>query len=190
MEMIQAINNLRRVPLDVRIADDYVLLASEQLARIKTKLETLQQTIDATDAKGRTELDRPRVVLTAELYRLSALLYLEQTRRELSGEPLSCSNHVIEGLKLRAFEILAQLEVCSSPWPLFIVACEAQTDADRIRILDIIDRMNDRRRIGNVSVLRRIIEISWNQQDLKSLKQTSAATDWRQFVNTKVPCFI
>ena len=188
MEMIQAINDLRCHIFDIRRQHD-LLLFNEQKAHIKTRLQTVRQTIGPTAADESGILDRSRIIATAELYRLSTLLYLEQTSRQITSEIRSGFDEVTDHLTARALNILDQLEVCTSPWPLFITACEVRTDEGRIKILDVIDKMNDKRRIGNVSVLKRIIQIYWNQQDLRD-SAVSATLDWRQLVNTKVPCFI
>jgi len=87
--------------------------------------------------------------------------------------------------------ILQQMTVCTSPWPLFVVAGEVTTDAQRIVILDVLERMDSLRNIGNVFVVRRLIEVYWKQLDLnvggdKSVTRpriwqflsTSSATPW------------
>jgi hypothetical protein len=84
------------------------------------------------------------------------------------------------------------MEVCTSPWPLFILACETTTDADRIKILRVLDRMDNSRTIGNVFVLRSIIEAFWKQKDLQEDVRKPKHVDWRHLVNldTASPWFI
>ena len=189
MEMVQAINDLRCGIIDTRKPHNLSLF-NEQRTFIKTRLEAIRQTIGPTAADESGNLQRRRIIATAELYRLSTLIYLEQTSRQIAGEIRSGFDEATDDLIARTLNVLDQLEVCTSPWPLFIVACEVRTDEGRIKILDVIDKMNNERRIGNVSVLKRIIEIYWNQQDLRLTNTTSGTPDWRQLINTKVPCFI
>lgn len=82
--------------------------------------------------------------------------------------------------------------MATSPWPLFILACESQTDGQRIQILRTLDRMDSSRNIGNVLVLRSIIESFWTQCDLRADLPTSNPLKWWEMVNyeTAMPWFI
>ena len=82
--------------------------------------------------------------------------------------------------------------MATSPWPLFILACESQTDRQRIQILRTLDRMDSSRNIGNVLVLRSIIESFWTQCDLRADLPTSNPLKWWEMVNyeTAMPWFI
>lgn len=64
--------------------------------------------------------------------------------------------------------MLQKLDVAASPWPLFIIASEAANDDARIQLLQILDKMDLERGIGNVRVMRGIVEAFWKQSDLKA----------------------
>jgi hypothetical protein len=93
----------------------------------------------------------------------------------------------------QSLDILQQMAVCTSPWPLFIVAGEVTTDTQRILILDILERMDSLRNIGNVFVVRRLIEAYWKQLDLNGCgdKSQTRPRIW-QFLSTSsaTPWFI
>lgn len=124
---------------------------------------------------------------TAELYRLAALLYLYSV--------CTCLADDIERAHQfhSATQILRQMAICTSPWPLFLIACEVTTDAHRLLILDTLDRMDELRNIGNVFVVRRLIETYWKQLDLRGLAHTVHARppiwDFLE-IDTAAPWFV
>lgn len=130
--------------------------------------------------------DQTKIQLTAELYRIAAVLYLRAVCPNVDA-----TNQTPVWLR-RAFETLAGLEVCTSPWPLFVVACESQTDQHRIRILRALDRMDADRNIGNIFVLRGLIENYWKQLDLAADEEKSRPLEWWELMNfdTAAPWFI
>ncbi|KAH6884386.1 fungal-specific transcription factor domain-containing protein [Thelonectria olida] len=79
-----------------------------------------------------------------------------------------------------AFNTLEAVMVASSPWPLFILACESQSEQQRIAILGVLDQMDDVRSIGNILVMRNIIEKLWKQRDLRSGADCSPQLNWSQ----------
>lgn len=91
-----------------------------------------------------------------------------------------------------AFKVLAGLAICTSPWPLFVVACESQTDKQRIEILRTLDRMDEGRKIGIVFVMWSMIESYWKQQDPHADDDRSKALRWWELINldTAAPWFI
>lgn len=108
-------------------------------------------------ASGR--LDISRITRTAELYRLGALIHLH---RSLLHTPTRSTT--MQNIARKSLQILEQNSVCTSPWPLFMVACEVVSDRDRIQILSTIEAMQRMRRIGNVTVIREVIEACGNSQ--------------------------
>ncbi|EED23053.1 hypothetical protein TSTA_065130 [Talaromyces stipitatus ATCC 10500] len=126
-----------------------------------------------------------RILSTAEFYRIAALIYLlrvipgpENAKRR--------SSYVIQG-----FEVLRSLPICTSPWPLFVLACETQSDEQRIEILHTLDQMDQNRKIGNVFVIRNIIETLWKQQDLQADVDNSKFKWWETgALNSNTPWFI
>ena len=131
-----------------------------QLLELKQKIEFTQD-FDGSDAEVCLYPERSRILSTAEFYRMAALLYLRRVFA-VPGDTKATILYV-----QRAFQILDSLEECTSPWPLFILACEAETDNQRIGILQALDQMDTRRAVGNVFVLRAITEMFWKQKDLE-----------------------
>lgn len=64
--------------------------------------------------------------------------------------------------------LLKKLETCESALPLFILACEAHEDEQRLEILDIFARMskNDKQRSIHALAIQSMAEAIWNQNDL------------------------
>jgi len=126
-----------------------------------TKIRSLQQHLCDQSHEDENENDaQSQASLTAELYRIATLLYLYAVCEDLA-------DNMERDFRLnQALDILQKMAVCTSPWPLFIVAGEVTTDAQRIIILDVLGRMDKMRNIGNVLVVRRLIEAYWKQLDL------------------------
>ncbi|KAF4555214.1 Hypothetical protein D9617_3g022860 [Elsinoe fawcettii] len=102
-----------------------------------------------------------KALLTAELYRLGTLLYLYRVLPSLA-DIMERSRQLYSALRL-----LRRMPVCTSPWPLFIIAGEVETDEERLCIVEILDRMDGLRNIGNVFIVRRLVEMYWKQIDLR-----------------------
>jgi hypothetical protein len=124
-----------------------------------TKIRSLQQHLCDHDREDQNN-GQNQASLTAELYRIATLLYLYAVCTDL------VDNMERDYRLHQALDILQQMAVCTSPWPLFIVAGEVTTDTQRIIILDVLGRMDKMRNIGNVLVVRRLIEAYWKQLDL------------------------
>jgi hypothetical protein len=124
-----------------------------------TKIRSLQQHLCDQDREDENDA-QSQASLTAELYRIATLLYLYAVCTDLAD---NMERHYRLN---QALDIFQQMAVCTSPWPLFIVAGEVTTDAQRIIILDVLGRMDKIRNIGNVLVVRRLIEAYWKQLDL------------------------
>lgn len=63
---------------------------------------------------------------------------------------------------------MTKLRTCQNSWPLFIIACEANTDDQRLAILDVLEQTrNDKtRRSNHISFIQHLVEAVWNQHDL------------------------
>lgn len=127
-----------------------------------------------------------RIMSTAEFYRIAALIYLLRVIPG-SGNAIRRSSYINRG-----FQVLRSLPICTSPWPLFVLACEAQSDEHRIEILHTLDQMDQNRKIGNVFVIRNIIETLWNQQDLQADVDNNSKFKWWEMpaLNNNTPWFI
>lgn len=158
----------------------------QQRLELEHTLHNLVQRLDPEEEAGEAPLRRTRILATAELYRIGTLLYLLHVV-PLPGDEGQKTTYLEE-----VFDILERLGVATSPWPIFMVACECQTDEQRIRILRILDLMNNVRNIGNIRVMRNLIETCWKHYDLQADSTYLHRTKWWEFVNyeTAVPWFI
>lgn len=130
--------------------------------------------------------EQTKVRLTAELYRIAAVLYLRAVCPNIDA-----TNQTPMWLQA-GFRVLENQDICTSPWPLFVVACESQMDDQRIMILRTLDRMDADRKIGNVFVLRNLIEKYWKQQDLQADGDRAKPLKWWELMSfdTAAPWFI
>ena len=101
--------------------------------------------------------------MLAQLYRFAALIYMNRALAVISPSSFSHRRLVREGIWL-----LRSLASCETAWPLFILACEADTDELRLQILDILSAtMEDlAQRSNHIPLVRHIIEAIWKQNDL------------------------
>lgn len=178
--MIHQINQMRFGSVDDVGPDE---LTAVHLG-MATTIRSLQQHMCKNQHED-PDNGRSQALLTAELYRIATLLYLYAVCTDVTD------NMERDYRLSQALNILQQMAVCTSPWPLFIVAGEVTTDSQRIVILDVLERMDSLRHIGNVFVVRRLIEAYWKQLDLKvcgdksqirpriwQFLSTSSATPW------------
>ncbi|KAI1389659.1 fungal-specific transcription factor domain-containing protein [Hypoxylon trugodes] len=183
MEIISYVNGLRAIELRGESAH----FSAEERARradewraIESRITIPSQHLSPTDATRLPAHERTRILTTAELYRIATYLYLQRT-----GE--CTQSHELRTMYLeQAFQALGILDVCTSPWPLFVIACETENDQQRILILQALDRMDDERRIGNVYVLRDIIESYWKQQDLQADSGRVSNAKWWNVVDLNI----
>jgi hypothetical protein len=135
---------------------------------------------------GQIQNQMVRIMSTAEFYRIAALIYL---LRVIPGSENTVRRSSYINL---GFQVLRSLPICTSPWPLFVLACEAQSDEHRIEILHTLDQMDQNRKIGNVFVIRNIIETLWNQQDLQADVDNNSNFKWWEMaaLGNNTPWFI
>jgi hypothetical protein len=154
---------------------------------IQMQLETLQQIPGVVENSSSGRVDEARIINTAELYRLAALIYLHRSVISSSSD-----TGVVTDLVSRSLNIIEELGVCTSPWPIFLTACEVIGDEQRVRLLDAVDKMQKARRIGNVEIMRSIIEAVWKQADLHPVQQGKMRVDWKSLVDMErqIPSFI
>ncbi|OQV10139.1 Fungal specific transcription factor domain-containing protein isoform 3 [Cladophialophora immunda] len=114
-----------------------------------------------------TVIDRNAMV--ADLHRLACLIYVNRAVHNVSGTEFRHRRLVREGILL-----LAQMKTCQNAWPLFIIACEAGGDEQRLAMLAVFEqsRRERRRRSSHVHLVQHMVEAVWHQQDLNSEKNT------------------
>lgn len=172
-------------------------LTSERLL-LEHQLSSLTQHIHPDEESSITPSRRIRILSTAELYRLAAYIYL------LHVVPTSDCDQIRATILATALSVLETLDVATRPWPLFIIACEAVNDDARVQVLQMLDKMDVTRGIGNIRVMRGIVEAFWKQVDLRAdvgggpattkrdVQAQPAPLSWGDLVNceTPVPWFI
>ncbi|KAJ2979445.1 hypothetical protein NUW58_g7196 [Xylaria curta] len=189
MEVISHVNKWRAMELQ---EDSTVSPDQERSNRaieykaLESKLALLTQRLDPMHEQHLSRHDRTRTLATAELYRIATFLYLHRVGSTENSQDIKSA------YLQQALTVLGSLEVCTSPWPLFVIACETETDDQRIKILNILDRMDVERHIGNVFVLRHIIESFWKQQDLQADSGRAGTLKWWDTIdiNLTAPWFI
>lgn len=179
--LIASINHLRSLPQALRAQQ--VEIANS----VRDQLQHLQQEVLITTGVTAGIVDVQRISLTADFYRKAAQLYLEQV---MPGQHMQ--DHYIEDLVNDCFTLLDQLGLCTSPWPLFVLANWCVEDEHRIKILAILEAMNHERRIGNVEVVETIVRALWRRIDLRAPDKKFHDIDWRDLVDTNefMPSFI
>ncbi|KAI1022176.1 hypothetical protein LB504_007293 [Fusarium proliferatum] len=129
------------------------------LETLDWKLRNLEK--KAPDNNSSADTAHPAFDLVVELYRLATLIYL---RRASAGIlPLDQKFTTWVG---QAFELLERLPACQWPFPLLIFGCEAESDRQRMIILDVMDRTSENMQYRNIATVKRVIETVWVQKDL------------------------
>lgn len=154
---------------------------------IRARLQRLKQEIHINIGETTGTIDHQRITLTAEFYRVATLLYLYQV-----APPQAIPEKAVQGLVNDGFQLLDQMGLCTSPWPLFIIACNVTSDAERLKIFSILHAMNQKRRIGNYEIIKGLIQTLWKQQDLAADERAPKKIDWRSLIdpNSCIPSFI
>lgn len=133
---------------------------AEIVDRLEEQLKSLRQYLVPVGALG-SAMSTINVLGTAELYRLAALIYLERAcrRKSRASTEFTC-------LVENTLNILEDIQVCTAVWPLFIVACEAETDSQRSMVLQVFKKTKEYRKADNISWIKRLVQGVWKQDDL------------------------
>jgi hypothetical protein len=157
----------------------------DKISLMESRLMDLQQELIVQSGSTTGNIDNTRITFTAELYRIAALLYFYQT---IPSTFLPIID--IKGLLNTGLSILWKMGICSSPWPLFIIACSVQEEY-RIPILNLMEASGSSRRIGNYSIIMGLVKAVWKRQDILSEEKNKRYVDWRDLVQGGyMPSFI
>lgn len=158
----------------------------QRRASLEARLHGLTQRLNADEEALETPERCAHILASAELYRLATILYLQRVYPLKDDEKFKKLHHE------QAFHVLGRLKVPTGPWPLFVIACESESDEHRIQILQALEKMDNVRKIGNVHVMRTIIEGIWKQKDLRNTESSTQPIKWWSTVysDTAVPWFI
>ncbi|CAH0040447.1 unnamed protein product [Clonostachys rhizophaga] len=99
------------------------------------------------------------------LYTCAALIYFNRAVANVSPSSFEQKRLVREGIF-----ILHYLGPCESAWPLFILACEASNDEERLQMSDMLSKTGQEslHRVNHVPLIRSMVEAVWNQNDLNA----------------------
>ena len=157
----------------------------DKISLIENRLLDLQQELIVQSGSTTGNIDNKRITFTAELYRIAALLYFYQTI-----PPTFLPIIDIQNLLDSALSMLWEMKICSSPWPLFIIACSI-LEEHRIPILNLMEASGSSRRIGNYSIIMGLVKAVWKRQDMLSEGKAKRYVDWRDLVQGGyMPSFI
>ena len=109
-----------------------------------------------------------RNILASDLHRLASLIYVNRAIHRVTETDFRHRRLVRDGILL-----LTNMITCQNAWPLFIVACEAVDDNQRLAILDVFEqtRRDRRRRSSHIDLLQHMVEAVWKQHDLDTENQ-------------------
>ncbi|KAL7809082.1 fungal-specific transcription factor domain-containing protein [Trichoderma gracile] len=133
----------------------------KQVRSLEIRLKYLQQRQSSVSPLDTSESSTQEATV-AELYRLAAIIYL---LRMAKREPDSAKG-VLQAVD-QAYETLNRLEHCERPWPLFVVGLEARSEEHRRDMLRVLGKSLERRPLGAMALVNRMIPDAWTQQDLR-----------------------
>lgn len=134
------------------------------LAGLRIKLDNVATTPIGLDACSAEVIRHEQDLL--QLTRLAGLIYLERLSNNFSGRSTKLNAWVQQ-----AVSIFAQMETCLAPFALFVIGCELDNDEDRIIVLCLFARMEQRPHLRSMTETRSLIQTAWNQQDLAGEEQ-------------------
>ncbi|KAL7917479.1 fungal-specific transcription factor domain-containing protein [Trichoderma austrokoningii] len=144
--------------------DNHIPYDNADMMRIQYLRQNIYETIGEYGTfHGDFESSLSRQDMINSLYRYAALIYLNRTVSYVSTSSFSHRRLVREGILL-----LQNLSFCEGTWPLFVIACEADKDEQRLQILDVLS--NTSREVGqrsdHIVLIQHMVEAIWNQNDL------------------------
>ncbi|KAH7322936.1 fungal-specific transcription factor domain-containing protein [Stachybotrys elegans] len=148
---------------------------------LQKMLRNLHQAIGLEEQFMDNPSGQVRILATAELYRIAAFLYLQRVCPRPGDEE---ERHMFLE---QAFDIIARLEVVTSPWPMFLIACECNNDEQRIKVIRALDLMNQVRKIGNIHVMWDMVEQLWKQHDLSADTDPDRRPGWWEMIDSPNP---
>ncbi|KAI3325555.1 fungal-specific transcription factor domain-containing protein [Xylariaceae sp. AK1471] len=101
------------------------------------------------------------IPIAEEVYQIAAQIYLARASQS-PWEPSTKLDSLVE----KAFAIPYHAPFCNHFFPLFVLACEARTDEQRVAVLGLIDRSEKAARSRSMKGFRAQIRSFWVQQDL------------------------
>lgn len=142
---------------------DLANAGAERITALERNISTAVGEYSTIHGTAAAVIDRDTMV--SDLHRLACLIYVNRTVHGVSGAEFRHSRLVREGIAL-----LTRMVTCQNAWPLFIIACEAVTDDQRLAVLDVFEqsRQDRRHRSSHVHFIQHMVEAVWNQHDLNA----------------------
>lgn len=114
-----------------------------------------------------------RATMISDLHRLACLIYANRAIHHVTETDFRHRRLVREGILL-----LTNMITCQNAWPLFIIACEAVDDDQRLAILNVFEqsRQERRRRSSHIHLIQHMVEAVWKQRDLDTEGQVDYLT--------------
>jgi hypothetical protein len=152
---------------DLQVLSLDPILRYRRVTEVEHRLQSHQQKTREEKAVGRKDNRDSKVSVIIRLYQMAALIYLEHIRHWTSDErqPILQNKAVHDGLTL-----LACVDIREVPWPSFVIGCEAVTDIQRGRILQLLN--TEKFDVGGPTP-RGMIEAFWIQDDLDTARKLS-----------------
>jgi Fungal specific transcription factor domain len=150
---------------------NYVNAGMERTKMLEQNISRVVGDYDPIHIQPATPIDRNTMV--SDLHRLACLIYVNRAVHCVSGTEYRHRRLVKEGILL-----LTKMITCQNAWPLFIIACEAVDDDQRLAILDVFElsRQDRRRRSSHIHFIQHLVEAVWNQHDLNVENQVDYLT--------------
>ncbi|TQN64474.1 hypothetical protein CSHISOI_10946 [Colletotrichum shisoi] len=102
-----------------------------------------------------------RAAAKAEVFRASALVYLSRATNSDLIRPSEL--HLLVD---RSLFLMQHMGPCERPLPLLILGCEAGTDVERLRVLDLVSSTEHTPPDRELHYIRILLHALWTQDDL------------------------
>jgi hypothetical protein len=143
-------------------------LEGDQINVIMKHNEELERSISVAvgyygPRQAESAIRKSRDTLVSDLHRIACLLYVNRAVHRVSDTDFRHKRLANEGILL-----LEEMKTCQHAWPLFIIACEASSDWQRLKVLEVLERSrhDERRRANHIHLTQQLVETVWKQQDL------------------------
>jgi hypothetical protein len=183
--LLLLINEISDLVLVGKAADNQAIFTSKA-RRLKSSLDNLQQHLPEFQASSSDLAPRKMAIsATAETYRQGAVVLLHQILSQ-PHPAASISSHVIihaKELQGAIHSILHTIDThledmihtAALPlWPLFLAGCCVDKEEQRMTALRLFETTEQRKRFGNVTPAREVMEMVWRQRDLSRDQRRSA----------------
>jgi hypothetical protein len=137
-------------------------LSNSQMEKIAAFQHSLARlpSLNLTNVPSELVSGTQELAIDVELFRLATSIFLARTAGSLGERPSDCLWTDM------AFELLPRMRAYNRRFPLLVFGLEAQTDSQRIIILDLISRSEQAAKMRNLEFVVSLVQSSWIQDDL------------------------